>query len=108
MHSEIFLPKDLITICYKMDGIKIEEESIYLPEDIVRKSPGFTVDVGKSARIHSLTLTHTHTVDEGKSARIHTHIHTHARTHNMHAAFVLYGFKFTCHRLNYFSVNNFV
>ena len=58
-----------------MDGIKIEEESIYLPEDIVRKSPGFTVDVGKSGRIHARTRS----VDEGKSARIHLSAlpHTH-------------------------------
>ena len=66
-----------------MDGIKVQEESIYLPEDIVRKSTGFTVDVGRSARIHSLALTHTHTEDVGKSARIHSlaHAHTHTYTH---------------------------
>ena len=44
-----------------MAGLNVQEESLYLPEDVVRKSPGFTVDVGKSARIHALTLTHTHT-----------------------------------------------
>ena len=75
MYSEIFLPKNLITISYKMDGIKIEEESVYLPEDIVRTSPGFTVDVGKSARIHSLTLTHTHTLRMWVSLHAYMHLH---------------------------------
>ena len=63
-----------------MAGLNIQEESLYLPEDAVRKSPGFTVDVGKSARIHALTLTHTHTVDVGKSARIHSLTLTHTHT----------------------------
>ena len=55
-----------------MDGVKVHEESIYLPSDIVRKSPGFTVDVGKSSRIHSILLPHTHTVDVGRFIYLHT------------------------------------
>ena len=60
-----------------MAGLNIQEESLYLPEDAVRKSPGFTVDVGKSARIHAPRLAHTHTVDVGKSACIHALTLTH-------------------------------
>ena len=66
-----------------MAGLNIQEESLYLPEDAVRKSPGFTVDVGKSARIHTLTLTHTHTVDVGKSAGIYSHTLTHTHTEDV-------------------------
>ena len=63
-----------------MAGLNVQEDSLYLPENIVRKSPGFTIDVGKSAHIHAPTLTHTYTVDVGKSARIHSLTHTHTYT----------------------------
>ena len=66
-----------------MAGLNIQEESLYLPEDAVRKSPGFTVDVGKYARIHALILTRTHTVDEGNAAPIHSLTLTHTHTEDV-------------------------
>ena len=46
-----------------MAATDVQEGIIYLPEDLVRKSPGFTLDIGKYC---THTRTHAHTFNFSK------------------------------------------
>ena len=63
-----------------MVDVTVEEDCVYLPEDIVRTSPGFTVDVGKMY-IHKYTLhKHTHAYAHARLIQMLAHTHTHTHT----------------------------